>query len=392
MEKSNSHRLSDRIDINLLFILCLFVGISLVAVYSAQVADETLGNIVIKQAFWFAISAILLIPMVLLDMEHYQKLAWFLYGFGVLLLAFLIVAPSSIAHTANGAKSWYTLPGIGTFQPSEMMKPFYIVCLARVIARHHQKDPDDHGLKRDALLVLKTGLVTLIPLALIMKQPDLGTSLVIIAIYFTMLLVSRISIKLLAPFFGLVAAIGVGIIYMVIAHTDIMESLGIDQYQLNRILGWWDPSKISTDLTMQLQNSLLTIGTGGIYGHGPAHSPVLLPESQNDFIFSIIAGSFGFMGGAILIFLYFILIYLVILIGVRVSNVYGSYLCAGVVGMITFHVIENIGMVIGLLPITGIPLPFISYGGSSVLGSMISIGLVLSVKFHTRHYMFSSDI
>ncbi|MGV3488926.1 MAG: FtsW/RodA/SpoVE family cell cycle protein [Tuberibacillus sp.] len=382
--------LSNRFDINLIFILCLLMAISLIAVYGAQVSDPSLGNKVLMQAAWFIVGIVILFPMTYFDLEQFEKLSWILYIFGILLLGFLIIAPEGIAHTANSAKSWFIIPGgLGTFQPSELMKPFLILCLARMIDRHYQDIGEEKTLKSDFKLLLKTGMITLIPIGLIMMQPDLGTSLVIIFIYFTMLIVSRISIKILAPLFLSIAFFGSLLIYLSLYYSKLLVALGVDQYQLNRIISWLEPDKISNDQTFQVNQSLLTIGSGQFYGNGIVQTPVSLPESHTDFIFSIIAGSFGFIGGAIVVCLYFFLIYFIVMIGIRSNRAFGAYICAGVIGMITFHVFENIGMVIGMLPITGIPLPFISYGGSSVLGSMISIGLVMSVKFHTKHYMFS---
>ena len=386
---ADKNNVTSRFDINLFFVMSILIVISLIAVYSAQVADPTLGNKLVKQGMWFAVGFIMLIPMTFFDIDQYQKLSWALYGFGLAILAFLIVAPEGIAHEANGAKSWFLIPGIGTFQPSELMKPFLILCLARVIDQHHQNDVEDKTLKSDFKLLIKTGIITLVPIGLIMLQPDLGTSLVIIFIYFTMLIASRISFKILAPLFISIAVIGTSLIYLSLRFSDFMIKLGVSPYQIDRIISWLAPDKISNDQTFQLNHSLLSIGAGQIYGNGITENIIYLPESHTDFIFSIIAGDFGFIGGAVVICLYFFLIYFIIMIGIRTNDLYGSYLCAGVVGMITFHVFENVGMVIGLLPITGIPLPFISYGGSSVLGSMMSIGLVMSVKYHSKHFMFS---
>lgn len=388
MERNNP--IGRRIDVNMLFVLFLLIATSLVAVYAAQLSDSSLGNIAVKQAMWFLVGAVMLVPMTLFDMEQYEKMAWVLYAIGLASLGFLMVAPASIVHIGNGAKSWYSFPGIGTFQPSELMKPFLIVCLARVIDRHHLNEPDNKTLKDDGLLVLKTGLITLVPIAFIMMQPDLGTSLVIIAIYFTMLIASRISGKILIPLFAGVAAFASAVIYIAVRYGEWLKKIGVDTYQLNRITSWLSGGQINNDQTYQLHQSLLAIGSGKVYGNG--FSPgdaVYLPESHTDFIFSVITEHFGFIGGALVICLYFILIYHIIMTGIHSNQAFGSYLCTGVVGMLSFHVVENIGMVIGLLPITGIPLPFISYGGSSVLGSMMSIGLVMSVKYHTRYLMFS---
>lgn len=135
----------------------------------------------------------------------------------------------------------------------------------------------------------------------------------------------------------------------------------------------------------------MAIGSGELYGKGLGNLQVYLPEAHTDFIFGVIAEQFGFVGSSIVVSLFFLLVYRMVHIALESNDLYGSYLCAGVAGMITFQVFQNIGMTIGLLPITGLPLPFISYGGSSLATYMLAIGLVLNVHSRTRKFMFASD-
>ena len=139
----------------------------------------------------------------------------------------------------------------------------------------------------------------------------------------------------------------------------------------------------------QLQKGLLSIGSGMLLGKGFSENNVYVPEPQTDFIFAVFSENFGFIGASILVALFFILIYRVIITGIESNDPYGSYICAGIVGLLTFQVFQNIGMTIGLLPITGIPLPFVSYGGTSLLIYMICIGLVLNVRSRTKEFMFA---
>jgi len=304
------------------------------------------------------------------------------------LLGFLIIAPNSIAPVINGAKAWYRVPGMGSLQPAELEKVFIILVLAKVIDDHHQKNINK-TLKTDTWLLVKIVFFTLIPLLLVMQQPDLGTGLVFIAIMLGMIFVSGVTWKLLAPIFGTGITIVGTIFYFVLWHPEILEKyLGVKPYQFGRIYSWLDPYNYESSAGFQLTRSLLAIGSGETSGKGYGTREVYLPESHTDFIFSIIGEEFGFIGASILVTLFFLLIYHITKVGLGTKNNFYTYICVGVISMITFHVFQNIGMTIGLLPITGIPLPFISYGGSSLLGNMLAISLIFSIHYHNRKYMF----
>ena len=167
--------------------------------------------------------------------------------------------------------------------------------------------------------------------------------------------------------------------------------MGFKPYQFERIYSWLDPYSYSSNEGRHLITSLNAIGSGEIFGKGYKGREVYVAESHTDFIFTTIGEDWGFIGASLVICLYFFLIYHLTKITLELKDPFSTYICAGIIAMITFHVFENIGMTIQLLPITGIPLPFISYGGSSLMGNMLAIGLVFSMKFHHRTYMFSSD-
>jgi rod shape determining protein RodA len=306
-------------------------------------------------------------------------------------LAVLLIAPSSIAPVINGAKSWFKVPGMGSLQPSEFVKVFLILALARLIIDHHHKYPVK-TLQSDFWLMMKIGMTTMAPLLLVMQQPDLGTSLVFIAIMLGMIFISGISWKLLLPIFGTVSAVLAVIFYLVLENPEWLEkTLGVKEYQFGRIYSWLDPYNYQSTAGYQLTRSLLAIGSGETVGKGFGNREVYLPESQTDFIFSVIGEEFGFVGASVLISLFFLLIYHITKVGMETKNNFYTYICVGVISMITFHVFQNIGMTIGLLPITGIPLPFVSYGGSSLMGNMLAIGLIFSIRYHYKKYMFSTS-
>lgn len=381
---------SSRLDYGLVFILFLLFLSSCIAIYSAQTSGQYNENFLLKQLVWYFVGSGIIAAVISFDSDQLKKISWYAYGFGLFLLGFLIVAPSSIAPVINGAKSWYKVPGMGSLQPSEFVKVFLILALARVIIDHHQKNAVK-TMQTDFWLLVKIGLVTLIPLMLVMQQPDLGTSLVFLAIMLGMIFVSGITWRLLVPIFGTGLTLIGAIFYLVLAKPELLENFGVKQYQFGRIYSWLDPYNYQSTTGFQLTRSLLAIGSGETGGKGYGNREVYLPESHTDFIFSVVGEEFGFVGASVLISLFFLLIYQITKVGMETKNDFYTYVCVGVISMITFHVFQNIGMTIGLLPITGIPLPFVSYGGSSLMGNMLAVGLIFSIRYHYKKYMFSTS-
>jgi rod shape determining protein RodA len=386
-DKNNSTKL----DYNLVFTLLLLFIISCLAIYSAQTTGQYKENFLVKQIFWYGIGVGIIASVITLDSDQLKKLTWYAYGFGLILLILVRVAPESIAPHINGAKSWFKVPALGSLQPSEFVKIFLILALAKVIEDHHLKNPVK-TIQSDFWLLIKMGITTIVPVLLIMLQPDLGTSLVFLAIMLGMIFISGVSWKLLLPIFaGGAFLIGI-IFYFVLVQPDILEKyLGVKQYQFGRIYSWLDPYNYQSSEGYQLTQSLMSIGSGETSGKGYGNRDIYMPESQTDFIFSVVGEEFGFVGSSVLISIFFLLIYHITKVGMETKNNFYTYLCVGVISMITFHVFQNIGMTIGLLPITGIPLPFISYGGSSLMGNMLGLGLIFSIRYHYKKYMFSTD-
>ena len=378
----------DRFDWFLAFLLFLLFIVSIIAISSAQTSGQYSINFVKMQVFWYIIGAIIVGCALLFEPDQYKKLSWFLYGFGIFLLVFLIFAPESIAEPRNNAKSWFTLPGIGSLQPSEFMKTFLILALSRLIFDHHEKTRVK-TLKTDFWLLIKIGITTLVPLLLILQQPDLGTGLVIIAITSGMILVSGIHWKIIVPFFSFIALVGATIIVIMIYFPQILEDK-VSGYQFGRIYAWLDPYNYSSSEGYHLITSLQAIGSGEIFGKGYMGKEVYVSERHTDFIFSVIGEEFGFIGASIVISIFFLLIYHLIKISLDTHSQFNSYICVGIISMTTFHVFQNIGMTIQVLPITGIPLPFISYGGSSLMGNMLAMGIIFSIKFYHNRYMFDA--
>lgn len=383
-------KVAERFDWSLTLLLFLFFLVSCVAIYSGQASGqygET--NFLIQQIFWYAVGAGIIAVVMQFDADQLKRLTWFIYGFGILLLLILAVAPvTTVTPRINGAQSWFQFP-FGSIQPSEFMKVFLIIALSKTVQSHNEKFLK-RTIETDFKLLFKIALVTGVPIFLVMMQPDLGTSLVMLAIMSGVIFVSGISWKIITAIYGFAIALMGIILYFVIWAPQILEKyLNVKPYQFDRIYAWLDPNNNAAGY--HLSNSLKAIGSGQLMGKGFGDRKVYIPESHTDFIFSVIGEEYGFLGGSIVVGLFFLLIYHLTKTALETTDSFNTYICVGIISMITFHVFQNIGMTIQVLPITGIPLPFISYGGSSLMGNMFAMGLIYSIHYHHRSYMFSSD-
>ena len=387
----NKSSLFDRIAWNIVVPVLLLATVGLYSIYFAAVDDPShMGSpvkAVAMQGLWYIISVAIVVFVIQFDAEQLYRIAPYVYGLGILLLiAVLFFYNRSIAADA-GAKSWFKLGPI-SFQPSEVMKPAFILMLARVVREHNDKFA--HTIKNDWILIGKM-LAWLLPIAILLKlQNDFGTMLVFIAIVGGVILVSGISWKIIAPMFAAVFVLGVVVIYMVTTPGgQSILSHFFQPYQFRRIMSWLNPSTDTSKAAYQLWQSMQSIGSGQIFGNGFGKLSVYVPVRGSDMVYSVIGESFGFVGSVAVILLYLYLIVQMVRITFDTKNAFYSYVSTGVIMMILFHVFENIGMSIDLLPLTGIPLPFISQGGSALIGNMIGIGMILSMKFHNKDYMFS---
>lgn len=383
-----------RIDWGIIFCVLMLALIGLASIYVAATHDSSATSVlrqVVSQLVWYVIGIVAVIIIMQFDSEQLWKVAPIAYWLGILLLASVLVLYSRTYYVNTGAKSWFSLAGL-TFQPSEVMKPAYILMLGRVIVEHN----DGHPLKTaksDWLLIGKMILWT-VPIAVLLKlQNDFGTMLVFFAILGGMIIVSGITWKIILPSVITIFGIAGTALALVIpeAGRKILEKIGFQAYQFNRVDTWLHPSADTSNQGYQLWQSMKAIGSGGIFGTGFNQSHVYVPVRESDMIFSVIGENFGFIGSCVLIFLYFLLIYQMIKVTFETRNVFYAYISTGVIMMILFHVFENVGMSIGLLPLTGIPLPFVSAGGSALIGNMIGIGLIMSMQYHNKSYMFGED-
>lgn len=375
----------DKLDYILIMCVILLFIISLFAIYSASGqynADPTF--FLLRQSIWFCVGLLVVFAMLFMEYEHYRTLAIPFYIAGLLSLVFVHL----FGVESNGSQRWVKIAGT-EIQPSEFVKLFLIIAIATAIYKITEKYKVKK--KRDLYILGSIFILSIIPFYFIFEQPDLGTSLVTVAIAGTTLLVSGISFVYIGVIVAVSAAF-IGLLAWLFLYKPEIIDLVFKSHQLERIYGWLQPDFYSGSYGYQLSGARMGIGSGGLLGSGFQDGSMAqsgrVPEIHTDFIFTVIGEEFGFLGAAILLVIYFIMIYRMIIIALNCKDHFGMYMIAGVVGLFTFQIFQNIGMTIGLMPITGLTLPFISYGGSSLLTSMIAIGMVLTVHVHTKEYMF----
>ncbi|MBW0767440.1 FtsW/RodA/SpoVE family cell cycle protein [Mammaliicoccus lentus] len=373
-----------RIDWRLIFIVLLLFATSCLIINSAMSSGQYGTNFLLKQVLYYAMGFILAIILIFISPKTIRKYVWIVYILGNLSLVGLIVSPeSSFTPIINGAKSWYRLGPISV-QPSEFMKIILILVLANVVYQHN-RFTYNKSITRDFNLLFKIFLTSLVPMGLILFQNDLGTTLVLIAIILGVIIVSGVTWRILAPVFIALFAFGSSVILLMIYKPSIIEKVsGIQTYQFGRINSWLDPYTYSSGDGYHLTESLKAIGSGQIFGKGLNNGEVYIPENHTDFIFSIIGEEFGFIGTIAVLIIFLMLFFHLIKLATTTSHPFNAIFIIGYLTFVLFHVVQNIGMTIQLLPITGIPLPFISYGGSSLWSLMAGIGIILSIYYHEK--------
>lgn len=393
MERMNSRVArkddSSRIDYGIIFPVLMLAIIGLASIYVAATHDTSATSIlrqVVSQIVWYVLGIVIVTVIMQFDSKQLWKLAPIVYGIGLLLLV-LVLFLYSRAYAANtGAKSWFAL-GPFTFQPSEVMKPAYILMMAKVITVYNSK-VKERTVRSDWKLIGTMILWTLPVPILLLLQHDFGTMLVFIAIFAGLVVVSGVTWRILVPSFVGMVVLGSSTLMLVATSwgQSFLSKLGFESYQFARIDNWLHPASDTTNSGYQLWQSMKAIGSGQLFGKGFNVSNVNVPVRESDMIFSVIGENFGFVGSVVLIGLYFLLIYKIIQVIFDTKNEFYAYIAVGVIMMILFHVFENIGMNIGLLPLTGIPLPFVSAGGSALIGNMIGVGLIMSMRYHYYSY------
>ena len=361
-----------KIDLTIVIPIVLFFIISITTIYSAMTyLSPDNGNLALKQAIWYLVGVVIIVILFKLKNDYLYRNAWFFYIIGnILLVSLLLFAPE-----INNSKCWFVIPYIGSFQPSEFMKIFIMLVLAVMIS-NFRETTDHPSIKEEFIFILKTLIVVLIPSILTFLEPDTGSVMIYFIIYLCMMFTSGIRLRwfvILGVIIAIILSLVLGCYFL---NEDLFVSIfGTDlYYRFDRILDWQNGSGL------QLENALAAIGSAGVFGHGFNETPIYFPESGTDFIFAVYASNFGLLGAIILILI--IIFFDTRLINMATKRIASrdKFVLAGIIGMLVFQQVQNIGMTVGLLPITGITLPFISYGGSSLLSYLILVGIILNIS------------
>ena len=358
----------------LLILSLAVIGILFVRSATIGTGSDTFN----KQIFGVVLGAACMLFVAMVDYHWVLSMYWLLYvvNIGILLATkFMGISGNS------GAQRWLVLPGIGQIQPSEFSKILMICFFAMFFYKHREKISK-------VQVVLASLLLFAVPAYLIFDQPNLSTTLVVTFIFLVLIYVAKISYKWILGTLAVLVPSAVWFIYYIQQEGQKL----LEPYQVNRIMSWINPSKFSTDMTQQQQNSIMAIGSGQLHGKGIATTTFasvkngnFLSEEDTDFIFAVIGEEVGFIGSVIIIGLLALLVAECIYMAARAKDLQGRLICSGMAALVAVQTFINVGVASGLLPNTGIPLPFISAGLSSLLSIFIGMGLVLNVGLQ-RNY------
>lgn len=350
-----------------LFVLPILLSVfGIVCIYSATRTLNTNTNVIVQSGA-FVIGTALMLLTCFFDYEQFKNLVKPIFIFCIGILILVLVVGTGSAEV--GAKSWIRFGPIG-IQPSEIAKICFIITFSYHLSMVEEKINKPLTIFG---LLLHLGVIV----GLIMLQPDMGSVMVFMFMFICLMFVAKLSYKYILP----IGAVG-------IASLPLIYKYVLNEIQQKRIQVFFNPELEPTKGGYHVIQSKIAVGSGQFWGkgylQGTENQLGHLPEKHTDFIFSIISEEFGFIGAIILVMALFFLIYRCFKVAQKADNTFGRYICVGVGAMLMFHTFENAGMCIGLMPVTGIPLPFISYGGTSMLTNLIAIGLVMSVAYHNK--------
>lgn len=362
-------RLFTNFDWKLLGLIITIISLGIVNIYSASAPYNVPGTpYALKQVYWITAGLILLVSVCSIDYHLFEDIAYWFYGF----LLVLLVGVLFLGKTSMGATRWLHL-GFFSIQPSEPMKVVIIITFARFFTNF----PAFNGLRIKDLLF--PSLLLGAPALLIMKQPDLGTAILVMLVACSMMVYVGVRWQTVVS----VAVAALPVVYGA-WHYYLRD------YQKNRILNFLDPERDPLKSGYHIIQSKIAVGSGSFWGKGFMHGTQtqlrFLPEQHTDFAFSVFAEEWGFAGCLVLLALYLVVILWGLQIADRCNDRFGSLVAVGVTAMLFWHIIINIGMVIGIFPVVGVPLPFFSYGGTSMVTSMVGVGMLLNIRM--RRFMF----
>lgn len=365
-----------KLDYILLLAVAVIVAIGLIVLNSASAHES--GNQVLKQVISIGLGLVIFFISLNFDYNIFSRYYRQIYVFTIIMLAAVLI----FGHEAGGAKSWFKFPVLGTFQPSEVAKILLIVSYAKFLE-------DRRGHLNTLWELIQTFIFFVPPVLLILKQPDMGSAMVFLAIMIGMLFMAGANWKWLVGIFG-------GGFVVCIGYIIGIWKLGwwspLRPHQLNRFLVLFDSTIDRQGVGWNAWQAKIAIGNGGLLGQGigagTQSAGEFLPEQWTDFIFAVLCEEMGFIGAIIVLGLFAVIFYRGIKIAMQSRDLYGALVAIGVVTMYFFHVFENVGMNIGIMPIAGIPLPFISYGGSATLANFMGIALLQNIYIHRESLSF----
>lgn len=369
-------RLLKKMDISMLITVAAIIALGLVVLDSA--ASIKTNNYVERQLLFVALGASTVLIFLKFDYSVLKNYASKLYFVALSLL----IAVLLFGSVRGGAKGWFALPGGMTLQPAEFCKILLILSYAQFLS-----------VRRESLNTIQELIPCFLfmvpPVLLLLIQPDLGSALVYIFIMIGMLFMAGANRKIL---FGLFGGGTIALILYLIGVWKFDIWCPLEKYQLNRFLVLFDPSLDPQGAGYNVIQSKIAIGNGGLTGEGlymgSQSTGAFLPEQWTDFIFAVLAEELGFIGAGTLLILYAFLLYRGLHAAMMSKDLYGTLVAAGIVSMYLFHILENAGMTMGLMPVTGIPLPFVSYGGSSTLTNLVGIAILQNIYIHRERLMF----
>jgi rod shape determining protein RodA len=361
-------RLLIHFDWTLLGIVLVIASIGILNLYSATAKMEMAGTpLYLKQIFWVLMGLAVMVTIAFIEYRFYSDFAYIVYTTAL----FLLIVVLGYGMITSGAQRWVKIGSL-SFQPSEFVKISLILALAKFFRQPPQ--PKGYLLKQLPLPLL----LLFVPMGLILKQPDLGTAIILLLVFFSILIFVKIRWSSLLTI-GLAGVAAVPLLWGF-----------LKEYQKKRILTFFNPDLDPLGAGYHLIQSKIAVGSGGILGKGFMKGTQcklgFLPEQQTDFIFSALGEEWGMVGSLFVIGLYLALILWGLRIAVQAKDRFGAIVAFGVVAMLFWHVFINIGMVLGMMPVVGIPLPLLSYGGSFIISTLIGVGLLLNVSM--RRYLF----
>jgi rod shape determining protein RodA len=354
-------------DILLIISIALVCVIGLPILFSAshQHALWSGSSFVLKQCLWLLLCFVMMFFVLRIPAARWFDLAGLIYVVNILLLILVLI----VGSTRFGAQRWLPIGSQFAFQPSELIKISLVLALARYLG---SRSPQQYVPKT----IIFSFMLVMVPMFLIMIQPDLGTAIVLLPVYMAMLWVWGAPLKWVGGLFASLLSLGPLLWYV------------LKDYQKQRLLVFMDPNQDPLGAGYSIIQSKIAIGSGGLWGKswlaGTQNQLNFLPERHTDFIFSVVGEEWGFMGASILIFIYWVLIWRCFKLADNQTDMMARLLTIGITTLLVMHLFINIGMTTGLMPVVGLPLPLISYGGSSLVGTLFSLSLLVSLSFQNR--------